>query len=364
MSRLDDIRVTPAELNSVVIAEPDEAITFARIKKDSHLVAVLSCKDGVVEGIDLTRSVGTSAINPIDLLQEQGYDSLVHIIRTNLENKLQILLPDLGIPLILGNYHIAVGTNFPGHAIEVGADDGPFLFPKIVTPSAWNSPVNILNGLLDYEAEVAWVSLNTANEEKQDLLFGLILANDYTDRELLLNNVDPGNIQSGKGFTTSKSRPGFLPVGSFFVVPRDTSSFMKKLNVRLYVNNQLKQQSLLSDMIWGMDRILDEIWKKRDHQWVYQDKTVSLFADSKQISPNILILSGTPEGTIYSSIGLLEKIEAVFRWLLFGWNHSISQHAIGLYIKKARRRRIYLQPDDLVVVYVDMLGIIDNLIIE
>ena len=42
---------------------------------------------------------------------------------------------------------------------EAQVDDGPFLFPKLVTPSGPRAPVSAADRLLDYEVELCWVTL-------------------------------------------------------------------------------------------------------------------------------------------------------------------------------------------------------------
>ena len=64
-----------------------------------------------------------------------------------------------------------------------------------------------------------------APEHDRPASMGLVLCNDYTDRDALLRTLDPWNPGSGKGFTTGKSFPGSLPVGDLFVIPRDVRAF-------------------------------------------------------------------------------------------------------------------------------------------
>lgn len=361
----DDI-IEPSQISTVAILDPNDALTFVRIELfgKKRVIAVHQYKDGMVQGIDLSALLNREVHDPIQLFLAEGYDTLYRVIAGAASNS-QIKVPSdkLIIPVDLKGHHIATGTNFPKHADEVTVEHGPFLFPKLVKPTGPYDPVPVDNALLDYEVEIAWVPLEPIVKEGKPEYMGLILCNDYTDRATLLRHIEVGNIESGKGFATGKSFPNYLPVGNLFVIPRDFRAFAAKIELRLYVNYALRQRSSLNVMIWDIDQIIAEIWARRGTTWKHHDQMVSLIEEGESISDRVLIMSGTPQGTIFRGVGAGPRISGFFAWLLGGWGESIASHAIEAYIDDARSAHIYLQPGDHVLIYVDYMGVIHNKVI-
>jgi len=216
------------------------------------------------------------------------------------------------------------------------------------------------SALLDYEVELAWVSLAPLSEGASPEFMGLVLCNDYTDREALLRHIDVDDVVSGRGFTTGKSFPGFLPTGNLLVIPRDHRAFARKLELRLFVNHRLRQRSMAGEMIWDIDEILSQTWARRFLRFGHRGREVSLLDRSGVIPDRTLILSGTPHGTVFQGITTGQKLSGVLAWLLGGWGESIPSHAISAYVEDARSAGVYLQPGDQVAVHVDYLGVIRN----
>ncbi len=343
-------------LGTVAIASPDEALTFARLPSGRVLI-VTSYRQGSIEGIDLSAALGHEVRDPIQAFLEVGYDAIAAIAVNPADTRAAV--DELGIPVDLGSHHIAAAVNFPEHAADSGVDK-PFLFPKLVTPTGPHAPVQVGSALLDYEGELAWVTLEPVRQGESPEYLGLILANDYTDRDLLLHHLDPGDTSSGAGFTTGKSLPGFLPVGNLFVIPRDYRSFSDQVELNLYVNGQLRQRGSLGDLHWDVDELLAQTWARKDITWEHRGAQVGLLEDSTVIPARTMILSGTPAGTVFQELTVPMKISGFLSWMFGGWDKSIPQHAIDNYVAKARVARLYLQPGDQVVVHVDHMGVIDN----
>jgi 2-keto-4-pentenoate hydratase/2-oxohepta-3-ene-1,7-dioic acid hydratase in catechol pathway len=311
--------------------------------------------------VDLSVSLGRQIADPIRVFLEEGYDALRSVVlRAAPGARVSVAASDLVIPLDLRDQHIAAGTNFPEHAGETSVERGPFLFPKIVSPTGPYSPVPAGAALLDYEVEVAWVPLEALADAAAPEYMGLVVCNDYTDREALLRSVDVGDVESGRGFTTGKSSPGYLPVGNLFVVPRDFRAFAEKLELRLYVDYRLRQRSMAREMIWDIDELLAQTWARRSLSWEHRAQEASLLGGSELIPDRILIMSGTPHGTVFRGVATRQKISGFLAWILGGWGSSIPTHAISAYIDDARAAGAYLQPGDQVAIHVDYLGVIRN----
>jgi 2-keto-4-pentenoate hydratase/2-oxohepta-3-ene-1,7-dioic acid hydratase in catechol pathway len=362
-----DETIEPSKIRTVAISDPNQALTFVRIELygKRRVIAVHQYKDGIVQGIDLSVLLNREVDDPIQLFLAEGYDTLSTIIAGAASNS-QIKVPSdkLIIPVDLKDHHIATGTNFRKHADETTIEHGPFLFPKLVKPTGPYDPVHAGDTLLDYEVEIAWVPLEPIVNGYTPKYMGLILCNDFTDRETLLGHIEAGNIESGKGFTTGKSFPNYLPVGNLFVIPRDFRAFVTKIKLRLYVNYALRQSSMVNEMTWDIDKIIAEIWARRSASWQHQDQMVSLLEEAESISDRVLIMSGTPQGTVFRGVGAGPRISGFFAWLLGGWRDSIATHAIEVYIDNARSAGIYLQPGDQVLIYVDFMGVIHNNVIR
>ena len=189
---------------SIEIAPLAEALTFAR--EGSRILAVTSYVDGRIGAVDLSHLAAMADDDAIDLVDRLGYDAL----RSEIERASAHVACDaaeLDVPVDLRGVHVAVGTNYRDHAAEATVKGGPFLFPKIVTPTSSRASIPAGRALLDYEVELCLVPLGPI-APGEDAAGGLILGNDVTDRAALLRLVDPRRPASGRGFTTGKSAPG------------------------------------------------------------------------------------------------------------------------------------------------------------
>jgi 2,4-diketo-3-deoxy-L-fuconate hydrolase len=344
--------VDEAIVNTVQIAQPEEALTFARTP--NSLVGVQSYRDGLITGVDLTTRYGLT--DPIALFQTIGYDGLAQAMGTSPD--VSVEADHLIMPVTLAGHHIAAGANFPEHADEARIEEQPFLFAKLVQPSPSRSAVSVGNALLDAEVECAWVTLEPLDEnDPMPEHMGLIAVNDFTDRDLLLRSIDAYDVESGLGFATGKSRPGYLPVGDLFVIPADYREYANARVLTMYVNGSLRQQSAVSQASWGIDDIVREARLRRDTVWQEPDGPVSLFPGAPGLIPaRTLVLGGTPAGVIFNGVTVGQKAAGFFRWVFFGWQESIARRSIDRYIKSARSAGIYLQPGDEVVISIDGLG--------
>jgi 2,4-didehydro-3-deoxy-L-rhamnonate hydrolase len=347
-------------LGTVRIAAPEEALTFAREAAGGRRVlAVTAYRAGMVEGVDLAAALGRPVGDPIEVFGAEGYDALRDLVNDPPAGaRVTVRADTLGVPVDLGGHHIAAATNFPEHAGEVEVEEGPFLFPKLVIPTGPRGPVAVGEALLDYETEVGFVPLAPLAEGASATAVGLVLANDFTDRATLLRHVNVDDVASGEGFATGKSFPGYLPVGDLFVIPRDVRTFVDRIQLRLYVNGQLRQRGSLSEMIWDLDELVAQTWARKDVAWDHRGEPVTLLDGRDVIAERTLILSGTPQGTVFTALEIPQKVEGLIDWLLGGWRTSIASHAIENYIRDARAARIYLQPGDTVTIHVDELGVI------
>jgi 2,4-didehydro-3-deoxy-L-rhamnonate hydrolase len=344
---------------TVAVAPAAEALTFARI--GGGVVLVEEYRDGMVRGLNLTCALGRVVGDPIDVFLAEGYRSLRALLaNAGAECRLVSKVEDLTIPVDLRGRHIAAGANFPEHAGEAEVEEGPFLFAKLVEPTAFDATVPAGDGLLDYEVELAWVTLEPLRKGEEPAWMGLILCNDYTDRAALLRHLDPWDVASAQGFTTGKSFPGYLPVGNLFVIPADHRTFAAERQLRLWVNGELRQEAAVSQAVWDFDEMLEQVWRWQDRRWRHGDGEVSLLGEQDVIGSRTMLMGGTPSGTAFQGIPRGAQLSGALSWLAGGWGRPLTAHVFDSYIDAARGERRFLQPGDRVVVHVDRLGVIDN----
>lgn len=356
-----DEKFPEAERGSVEIADPSVALTFARMEVAgrNRVIAVRGYRGGLVEAVDLSTVLMRDVEDPVDLFARRGYELLETDIATAPDKaRLKVMVDRLVMPVDFGDRHIAVGTNYPEHASDAGTTR-PFLFPKVVQPGFSGDEVSTRGSLLDYEVEVAVIPLEPLAQGASPKYLGLMLANDFTDRGQLMSLVDRNDIESGKGFTTAKSFPGSLPVGNLLVIPKDWRTFVPALELRLFVNGDLRQRSRASEMVWGVDEVFAQIFRRKGTEWEDAGRRFALH-DGDEIPARTLVLTGTPHGTVFDGVPPAIMAKGVLRWLAGGWGLSIPAQVIDAYKDAAREAKAYLQPGDEVAIHVQRLGELKN----
>jgi 2-keto-4-pentenoate hydratase/2-oxohepta-3-ene-1,7-dioic acid hydratase in catechol pathway len=346
---------------SVDIAPLDEALTFActRSEEGERLIAVRFYQEDQIRGVDLSSLRSSASEDAIDLIGRLGQDAIRAFIQAA-KDEVEVSSNRLGLPIRLDDQNIGVGTNYAEHAAESTVVGSPFLFPKIVQPTAWDAPIPAGDALLDYEVELCLVPLEPLIPGRP-VSGGLILGNDVTDRAVLMRNVDIADPQSGKGFTSGKSGPNYMPVGDLFVVPRNLTSFISGLTLQLSVNGQVRQHAAATDWIWDLEEIVRQCRLKRDVRWAYWGGEARLaVCEDGAIPARTVIMAGTPAGTVFQGVPTKDRLIGALAWLLSGRKKPLIAHVIERHIKSARAAKAYLQPGDRVDIRVDRLGCLSN----
>lgn len=353
----------PGAFDDVAIADPAEALTFARVLQDGapRVLAVRGYRQGQLDAIDLSALYGRPVSSAVELFREQGYDALARTI-ASAPGQYVVFVPaaQLVVPVDAGAAHVAAGTNYPEHAGEAGVKEGPFLFAKLVAPTGPYGTVAAGDGLLDYEVEIALVPLEPIRDGVAPEHLGLVLANDYTDRATLLRHIDPFDVASGKGFTTGKSFPGYMPIGNLLVIPRDHRAFLPGVELKLFVDGRLRQREHARAMIWDVDELLAQTFARAALRWDHRGTEVGLLGPDAVLGEDMLLLTGTPHGTVFAGVSTLQKLRGVARWALGGFTGGVGDGVIETYIDDARAAGVYLKPGNEVVIHVDRLGVIRN----
>lgn len=180
------------------------------------------------------------------------------------------------------NRIFCVGRNYAAHAREMGQDERepPFFFMKpgnaVVDASREATiPYPPMTSNLHHEVELV-VAIGTggadiARDQAESLVFGYAVGLDMTRRDLQFAARDKGRPwEFGKAFT------GSAPVGA--IVPAATAGAMRTGAIRLAVNDVVRQQSDIGQMIWSVA------------------DAIAYLSRYEALQPGDLLMTGTPEG--------------------------------------------------------------------
>lgn len=357
--------------SSQLIAPIEDALTLAQIeyKQRIHTILVIKEEGEQMEGIDLSEHYKSVPPNPLDLVAEVGAASIRTIykerkdLRKTFDKRHFIVSPGLS------SAHVAAGTNYSAHGEEAGIDS-TFLFPKFAQPSRFDAAVLTSPAmLLDYEVELCATFHHDISslEEFNQAVKGFFLCGDFTDRALLLRNINVDDVASGRGFTDAKSGNNRFPVGLYVVVPRDWSDFVNSVNLTLKVNGELRQNASASKMLKKLDGLVQMSLKEANdtNRWIYQGKPAFLM-DGQVIRKGQSILTGTPEGVVVRAPSLSYKIMKGTQWFftLSFLDESPVDYVLEQYIEESFEKRIFLQAGDVVEMQGTFLGNTRHLIVD
>ncbi|MFN0317824.1 MAG: fumarylacetoacetate hydrolase family protein [Burkholderiales bacterium] len=174
-----------------------------------------------------------------------------------------------------------VGRNYAAHTREMGKDpdkEPPFFFMKpadAVLPEGGDMHYPPGTKNLHHEMELV-VAIHRAGskipvERALDYVYGYAAGLDMTRRDLQSQAKDAGRPWDfGKGFDES------APIGPIY--PVATHGHHSAGSIMLKVNDQIKQNADLNEMIWNVP------------------ETISYLSDYYTLQPGDLIYTGTPAG--------------------------------------------------------------------
>ena len=281
-----------AALASLELAPRDLAVTLARDRSGTVLL-VISLDEAGIAAVDISEAAGVDYTDSLHAFRELDQEGLQQFY-TGLPIK-NVGWEQLGSPFD-GHYpHVAAGTNFRGHAEEVGHEGDPFLFPKLSRATVWNSDV-LAAGRFDYEVELCAVPL-TEHRTAVPARLGYVLCNDFTDRWQLVKDIDLGGEMGLTGFARAKGGASRLPIGALLVIPQD-DNFYQELQLDLFVNGTLRQSASAGAMIWSPRQLLSKALAACETDYEMADETVRIGA-CDHIPAGTLLLTGTPEGVMF-----------------------------------------------------------------
>lgn len=193
----------------------------------------------------------------------------------------------------------ALGLNYADHAaeLEFKAPTEPLIFVKSPTSyighrQSTRRPQNILH--MHYECELVAVIGKAARKVPRhaalDCLAGYTVCNDYTIRDYLENYYRP-NLRV-------KNRDGGTPLGPWIVDVADVPD-PSCLQLRSWINGELKQQGSTADMIFDIPFLVEYL------------------SSFMTLAPGDMIATGTPKGLAQVMAGdeVVVEVEGVGRLL-------------------------------------------------
>ncbi|MBC1920449.1 fumarylacetoacetate hydrolase family protein [Listeria booriae] len=216
----------------------------------------------------------------VELIAEP--EKLEHIMNQQETMNGSISLKDVQfLPAIVPpNNVLAVGKNYRKHVLEMGSvadiPEAIMIFTKSRNTLVGNRgqiPLHVeVTRELDYEGELAVVIgkqiTNVTEDEAMDAVFGYTIINDVTARDLQGKH---------KQFYIAKSLDGTCPIGPY-VVTKDAIPDPSKLRIQTFVNEELRQDGKLDQMIFPITTIIAELSK------------------GHTLMPGDVIATGTPDG--------------------------------------------------------------------
>jgi len=177
---------------------------------------------------------------------------------------------------------VCIGTNYHDHLREMGTPvtpEYPYSFLKPVSTGMVASGASVglpaRSRMVDWEAELAVVIGSTPapdDESIMDCISGYTVLNDLSARDWIRNKPEVGI-----DWVMQKAYDGFSPVGPIFT-PAEFVIDPQNLTIQCWVNNDLKQDSNTSQMVFGVEAILSHL------------------AGIMTLLPGDVIATGTPAG--------------------------------------------------------------------
>jgi 2-keto-4-pentenoate hydratase/2-oxohepta-3-ene-1,7-dioic acid hydratase in catechol pathway len=221
-----------------------------------------------------------------------------------IENNKIIYMPPSPFPSKI----ICLGLNYADHAKEVERPipSKPNLFSKgsnTLIGHKQSIKIPQVSKDIDYEAELAIIigkrGRDISASKASEYILGYTIMNDVTARDV--------EFEQGIQWFRSKSFDTFAPMGPYILI--DDKINPNKLNIKLWVNEELRQNSNTNKMIFNCNEIVS-----------YISKDTTLY-------PGDIISTGTPPG-----IGMKQKPSP--KYLKKGDTVKIEIEKIGQLINK------------------------------
>ncbi len=175
---------------------------------------------------------------------------------------------------------ICLAQNYKRHALEMGSTppELPFFFFKPATALIGNGGdivIPKMSGLIHHEIELAVIigrgGKDIPEERALEHVFGYAIFLDITARDLQKKAKERRTA-----FDIAKSFDTFAPISE--VTPASQVPDPNALDLKLWVNDELRQDSNTSDLIFGVEKL------------------ISFMSEIMTLERGDIIATGTPEG--------------------------------------------------------------------
>lgn len=172
---------------------------------------------------------------------------------------------------------MALAKNYAAHAAEMNGKVSPVQNWFCKQGTSINDPyapvlMPTVSNQLDYEAEIVVVigkyARHVPAERAQEIIGGYMCGNDVSVRDW--QKAVP-NFTMGKGFDTH------APIGPYLVTPDEIEN-VDNLSIRCFVNDELRQDGIVSDMIFSIS------------------EQIAHLSAAMTLEPGDIIFTGTPAG--------------------------------------------------------------------
>ncbi|MGE7665780.1 fumarylacetoacetate hydrolase family protein [Ureibacillus composti] len=202
---------------------------------------------------------------------------------------------------------ICAGANYLAHVAEsnINVPEFPIYFPKYQSSLAAHNEAIVppsISKQIDYEVELVAVigkqAKNISQEEALDYVFGYSVGNDLSARELQFRGLQ---------WMYGKAIDKFAPIGPYLVTA-DEITDPQDLNIKCWVNEDLRQSSNTKHMIFPIAEMISDLSK------------------IMTLEPGDVLFTGTPEGVI---LGREDKV-----WLKAGDEIVCEVEGVGRLVNR------------------------------
>lgn len=280
--------------------------------ENQHVKLGIKTDDGIFDVQAVSEKTGINAPKTaLEVIQggEEALQALAKII-ANSDQKINENTIQYAPAIPNAGKVICVGANYRKHAIESGLaiPEEPIYFAKYANSlSGHREEISVpkMAVEVDYEVELVAVigkpAKNVSVEAALDYVFGYAVGNDLSVRELQFRSNQ---------WLYGKAIDGFAPLGPY-IVTTDEVPNPQTLNLKCWVNGELRQDSNTEDMIFSTAKIISDL------------------SQIMTLQPGDVIYTGTPEGVI---MGMDEK-----NWLKPGDEIVCEIEGLGSLVNKLRK---------------------------
>jgi 2-keto-4-pentenoate hydratase/2-oxohepta-3-ene-1,7-dioic acid hydratase in catechol pathway len=270
-----------------------------------------------------------------DFIRQNRIEDLRQLKGTELaESDVKVLSP-----VTRNQQFVCQGANYRQHMIESGMDPDAKKFNMIFTKatsclvaadSDLIKPRNVR--FLDYEIELGLVmkraisgATKVTDANLHEFIAGVVIVNDYSARDIQIPQMQ---FYKGKSFRT------FGPVGPYLcLLDAKDMHYLKALQLRLTVNDQVRQNDSTANLVYGPAETLTEL------------------ASVQDLDVGDLLATGTPAGCALSIPSPAKQRIAALMPEATKWK---------LFLKAQESRTQYLQAGDVVEARISSAdGVID-----